>query len=177
MEGGCNFASVSVLCALIAGASTVFFRQHGAAGQRFRDLLTGFYPWDEQPQGRVATAVAVDAVYDEYRNPLAHALGVSTRTQGRGLGQTILVDTGVRPLGVIKRALTEDAIMALEQAEGHPPAWLTPVVTENSGGGLDLYPHSLYWGTRRMLERLFREPTFMQQTVKWFSPLTAGGQG
>jgi hypothetical protein len=67
MEGGCNFASVSVLCAVIAGASTVFFRQHGAAGQRFRDLLTEFYPWNEQPQGRVATAVAVDAIYDEYR--------------------------------------------------------------------------------------------------------------
>jgi hypothetical protein len=26
MEGGCNFASVSVLCAVIAGASTIFFR-------------------------------------------------------------------------------------------------------------------------------------------------------
>jgi hypothetical protein len=176
MEGGCNFASVSVLCAVVAGASTIFFRQQGAARPRFRDVLTLFYPWEEQPKGGVQPAIAVNAIYDEYRNPLAHALAVSTRTQGRGSGQTIVVDTRVRPLAVIKRALTEDAVMALEQPDGPPPSWLTPVVVGNRGGGLDIYPHSLYWGTRRMLERLFRDTALMQQTVEWFAPL-AGDQG
>jgi hypothetical protein len=34
MEGGCNFASVSVLCAVLAGASTVFFRQRARSRER-----------------------------------------------------------------------------------------------------------------------------------------------
>jgi hypothetical protein len=176
MDGGCNFASVSVLCAVVAGASTIFFRQRGFVVERFRDVLKEFYPWHHQPQGGVETAIAVNAIYDNYRNPLAHALAVSTRTQGHGPSQTILVDTHLRPFGVIKRALTEDAVMALEQPDGPPPSWLTPVVTSNSGGGLDIYPHSLYWGTRRMLEQLFRDAALMRQTVIWFKPL-AGDEG
>lgn len=174
MEGGCNFATVSVLCSLVAGASTVFLRQSGLAGHRFEELVTRFYPWHAQPCGGVEQQVAVRAIYREYRNPLAHALAVSTRTVGRGVHQLILVDTRRVPLGVIKQALTEDAVMSLEAPNGPPPTWLTPVVTPNGGGGLDIYPHSLYWGTRRMLERLFQEPELMQETVNWFTPLASG---
>lgn len=174
MEGGCNFASVSVLCSVVAGASTVFFRQGGLAGPRFEELLTRFYPWDVQPRGGVEPDVAVRAIYKEYRNPLAHALAVSTRTVGRGADQRVLVDTRGLPLGVIKQALTEEAVMALEAPDGPPPMWLTPIVTANSGGGMDIYPHSLYWGSRRLLERLFREPELMQGTVEWFAPLAGG---
>ena len=57
------------------------------------------------------------------------------------------MDGNARVLGVVKRALTEQAIAALETPSGRAPSWLTPVVTRNSVGGLDLYPHSLYWGT------------------------------
>jgi hypothetical protein len=58
MEGGCNFASVSVLCAVLAGASTVFFRQHGPDGKRVTDLLAGHYPWDSQPRCVVEPSIA-----------------------------------------------------------------------------------------------------------------------
>jgi hypothetical protein len=150
------------------------FVRAGWRGPRFEELLTQFYPWDVQPRGGVEPDVAVRAIYKEYRNPLAHALAVSTRTVGRGADQRILVDTRGVPLGVIKRALTEDAVMALEAPDGPPPAWLTPAVTANSGGGTDIYPHSLYWGTRRLLERLFREPELMRGTVEWFAPLAGG---
>ena len=63
MEGGCNFATVSVLCSVIAGASTVFFRQGGLAGLRFEELLTRFYPWHAQRPGGVEPQVAVRAIY------------------------------------------------------------------------------------------------------------------
>lgn len=176
MEGGCNFATVSVLCSVVAGASTVFFRQGGLAGRRFEELLTRFYPWDVQPRGGVEPDVAVRAIYKEYRNPLAHALAVSTRTVGRGADQRILVDTRGVSLGVIKQALREEAVMALEAPDGPAPTWLTPVVTANTDGGVDIYPHSLYWGTRRLLERLFREPELMQGTVEWFAPLAGAAE-
>jgi hypothetical protein len=171
MEGGCNFASVSVLCAVLAGASTVFFRQHGPDGKRFTDLLAEHYPWDSQPRGGVEPSIAISAIYERYRNPLVHALAVSTRKAGRGAARRVVVDTQEKPLGVIKQALTEEAVVALEQPDGPAPDWLTPVVTSNSGGGVDLYPHSLYWGTRRTLESLFSDRELMQQTVTWFAPL------
>lgn len=174
MEGGCNFAAVSTLSSLIAGASTVFFRQGGEAGPRFRDLLTKYYPWDEQPSGGVDRDVAVKAIYKEYRNPLAHALAVSTRTVGRGASQQILVETRRKPLGVIKPRRTEEQIVILERPEGPPPSWLSAIVTPNSGGGMDVYPDSMYWGTRRLFERLFRQPDFMQGTADWFAPLAHG---
>ena len=174
MEGGCNFASVSVLCAVLAGASTVFFRQHGPDGERFRDLLATHYPWESQPRGGVEPSIAISAIYGRYRNPLLHALAVSTRKSGRGPARRIVVDTQERPLGVIKRALTEEAVVALERPDEPAPEWLTPVVTSNVGGGVDLYPHSLYWGTRRTLESLFSDRALMQKTVEWFAPLAAG---
>jgi hypothetical protein len=174
MEGGCSFASVSVLCALIAGASTVFFRRHGPDGERFTDLLAAHYPWDSQPRGGVEPSVAISAIYGRYRNPLVHALALSTRKSGRGAARRIVVDTREKPLGVIKQALTEEAVVVLEQSDGPAPSWLTPVVTSNSADGVDLYPHSLYWGTRRMFESLFRDGALMQQTVDWFAPLADG---
>jgi hypothetical protein len=64
--------------------------------------------------------------------------------------------------------------VALEQPDGPAPNWLTPVVTTNSVGGVDLYPHSLYWGTRRTLESLFRDRVLMKQTLNWFAPLAVG---
>jgi hypothetical protein len=47
----------------------------------------------------------------------AAALAVSTHTVGCGFGQRILVDTRKRPIGVVKRALTEEAVMLLERCK------------------------------------------------------------
>ena len=75
-------------------------------------------------------------------------------------------------LGVVKQALTEPAVAALETPTGRAPSWLTPAVVRNASGGFDLYPHSLYWGTRRMVERLTRDRTRMQQAVALFATMT-----
>ena len=72
-----------------------------------------------------------------------------------------------------KQALTEQAIAILQSPSGRAPSWLTPVITRNSAGGLDVYPHSLYWGTRRMVEKLTRDSARMQQTVALFATMKA----
>jgi hypothetical protein len=82
------------------------------------------------------------------------------------------MDASAKALGVVKQALTEKAVAALEAPTGRAPSWLTPVVVRNAAGGFDLYPHSLYWGTRRMVERLTRDRTRMQQTVALFATMT-----
>lgn len=172
LEAGCNFACVSTLCGLIAGASTIFFSQTGSNGERFKGVLNEYYPWRLQPKGGVSQAETVDALYCDYRNPLAHAWAVSTREQGRYPHKRVIMDAIARILGVVKQTLTEQAIAALETPSGPAPLWLTPAVVRNSAGGLDLYPHSLYWGTRRMVEKLTRDRVRMRETVALFATLT-----
>lgn len=173
LEAGCNFACVSSLCGLIAGASTIFYGQTGSNGERFRSVLDDYYPWRLQPAGGVSQAETVDALYSDYRNPLAHSWAVSTREVGRHSNKRVVMDANARALGVVKRALTEQAITTLETPSGRAPSWLTPAVVRNSAGGLDLYPHSLYWGTRRMVEKLTRDRARMRQTVALFATLKA----
>jgi hypothetical protein len=59
LEAGCNFAAVSTLCGLIAGASTLFYRQNGSNGDRFRGVLNDYYPWGQQPSGGVSQETTV----------------------------------------------------------------------------------------------------------------------
>jgi hypothetical protein len=172
LQAGCNFACVSTLCGLIAGASTILYEQGGASGDRFRGVLNDYYPWRLQPKGGASQAASVAAIYADYRNPLAHAWAVSTKEVGKYPNKRIIMDGTAKVLGVVKQALTEEAVAALEVSTGRAPSWLTPVVVRNAAGGFDLYPHSLYWGTRRMVERLTRDRTRMQQAVALFATMT-----
>jgi len=81
------------------------------------------------------------------------------------------MDRREKVLGVVKRALTEQALAELETPTGPAPSWLTPAVVRNAAGGFDLYPHSLYWGTRRMVEKLTRDRVRMRQTVALFATM------
>lgn len=173
LKAGCNFACVSTLCGLIAGASTIFYSQTGSNAERFKGVLNDYYPWSLQPEGGVSQAESVAALYSDYRNPLAHAWAVSTREVGRHPNKRIIMDGNARVLGVVKQALTEQAIAILETPSGRAPSWLTPVITRNSAAGLDVYPHSLHWGTRRMVEKLTRDSARMQQTVALFATMKA----
>jgi hypothetical protein len=74
-------------------------------------------------------------------------------------------------LGVVKQALTERAVAALEAPSERALSWLTPVVVRNAAGGFDLYPHSLYWATRRMVEKLTHYRARMRQTVALFATM------
>lgn len=172
LEAGCNFACVSSLCGLIAGASTIFYSQSGSNAERFKGVLNDYYPWRLQPKGGATQAESVAAIYADYRNPLAHAWAVSTKEVGKHPNKRIIMDGSAKVLGVVKQVLTEESVAALEASTGQAPSWLTPVVVRNAAGGFDLYPHSLYWGTRRMVEALTRDRTRMQQTVALFSTMT-----
>lgn len=171
LEAGCNFACVSSLCGLIAGASTIFYSQSGSNAGRFKGVLNDYYPWRLQPKGGATQSESVAAIYSDYRNPLAHAWAVSTKEVGKHPNKRVIMDGSAKVLGVVKQALTEEAVAELETSTSRAPSWLTPVVVRNAAGGFDLYPHSLYWGTRRMVERLTRDRARMRQTVALFATM------
>ena len=172
---GCNFACVSTLCGLIAGASTIFYSQTGSNGERFKGVLNDYYPWRTQPKGGVSQAEAsplsTPTTETRLRMPGRFPPGRSGDIRTSGSSWT----ANAKVLGVVKQALTEQAIAALETPSGRAPSWLTPVVVRNAAGGFDLYPHSLYWGTRRMVEALTRDRTRMQQTVALFATMRTPG--
>jgi hypothetical protein len=116
--------------------------------------MNDYFPWRLQPKGSASQPESVAAIYADYRNPLAHAWAVCTKEAGKHPNKRGIMNASAKVLGVVKHALTEAAVAALETPTGRAPSWLTPAVVRNAAGGFDLYPHSLYWGTRRMVERL-----------------------
>lgn len=79
-DGGANLTTATLAFNLIAGASVLLYRssvevlrQRGDRGERFREVLRGYYPWTD---GDLHTNDAITALYEWTRNPLAHSLGV-----------------------------------------------------------------------------------------------------
>jgi hypothetical protein len=138
LEAGCNLASVASLCGVIAGVSTVFYRQTGSPSARFHGVLTDFYPWKQQPSGGAPRDVSVKAINDNYRNPLVHTLAVATETEGRGRATATHVSSDLRPFGVGKQGLMPGALAALEKRRDRRQVWLPPVVVANAGMGFDI---------------------------------------
>ena len=98
MGAGCNFACASTLCGLIAGASTIFYRQSGSDRARFTGVLNDYYPWALQPTGGASQTESVAAIYADYRNPLAHAWGACTKEVGKDPDKRGRHPHGSRPL-------------------------------------------------------------------------------
>ena len=120
LEHGCNFAVTDRLCSLISGISVTIFMPSNptrrdnkgkitwvGSGEAFKHLLKNFYPWasgDSRTEG-------VKALYDLFRNPFAHALGV----QGKCSYQ----------ICVKKDPLQNDQIEEIERSPTRPD-WLPP---------------------------------------------------
>ena len=120
IEHGCNFAVTDRLCSLISGISVTIFMPSNptrrdnkgkitwvGSGEAFKHLLKNFYPWasgDSRTEG-------VKALYDLFRNPFAHALGV----QGKCSYQ----------ICVKKDPLQNDQIEEIERSPTRPD-WLPP---------------------------------------------------
>jgi len=124
LDAGCNFASANWLLTLISGISTVLYKQTGDAGERFIESLVNYYPWQyepEPPQG-VGAQEGAHLLYDLFRNPLAHALGVSTERCGSGRDTVIRLQSRNNPLdlNIVKGALSEEQIENLELSPTRP---------------------------------------------------------
>ena len=127
-------------------ASTLHYQPYpfgdGRGGARFKGLLADFYPWQGEP---VATATAIDILYDAARNPLAHSLGLEAPPPAGHIAREI-------PLA--KRPLSGVEITQLED-EAVKPAWAGPTVAQGkAASGADSFKISvpaLYWGVHRML--------------------------
>ena len=139
---GCNFAAAVVLLELIGGVSATLFQGSGGSGQRYKDLLRGYYPWDAE--GETKPGGAARELYKFWRNPLAHELGISGKKGGIGKGG----------------GLPEELVEKLELSPTPPSRTLQIIPTEDM---MHLSVEALYWGTRTMVQRLLNDAKMLKK--------------
>ena len=161
LQGGCNFAATAVLMNLISGFSVCLYNANLGntrdRGNRFNVMLNTYYPW--QVGGEVnSDAEGSKKLYEFWRNPLAHRLGIHLGKEWIGIG---------------KSPLTASQIEELE-ASATPPGSLrmNPTGPTFIRETTQLEPSTmlsvpgLYWGTWRLLTKLCQDRTQMATAGK-----------
>lgn len=152
LDAGCNFAIAQVLMTAIGGISTTLYRQGNSDSERFRGLLRDHYQWQLEPTRDVTADEAARIIYQVFRNPLTHDLGLDLH--GRSTGIKVKVKRLQRSQG----GLPELWIEKLEKAKTRPRMSSTVTVRPDAKV---LLVEALYWGLRRMVEAMTRDAQLM----------------
>ncbi len=161
---GCNFAITQVLTAAIGGISTTLYSHSGSKGQRFRGVLTDYYPWDRDPPSPLTAAQRADIIYSIVRNPLTHDLGLDLEKKAK------TPQVKIKRLGTNNktRGLPERTIERLEAT--HRRFAMSGTVVVRADATVVLV-EALYWGLRCLVESLTRDSARMAQAEAFLAKL------
>jgi len=171
ITAGCNRGITHALMAVIGGISTTLYKQSGNVGAKFKGVLIDYFPWDLEPQGSLAPEDAADIIYEVFRNPLTHDLGLDVKKKSQGRKVLIKRLHTKTPSGKY-RGLTEVYIERLERAQGRPSPSATVTVTPTNKV---LLVECLYWGIRRTIERLSADHTRMTAAERFLAKPSRNG--
>lgn len=163
LGAACNFAIAHVLLATIGGISTTMYRSGKTDGERFKSLLRDHYPWNREPTHDVTPAEAARMIYEVFRNPLTHNLGLDLFGKSQGAK---LVVKRLRS-GSDGDGMSEQWIERLEAGPGRPR--MSSTVTVRPDGARVLLVEALYWGVRRMVESMAREAHLMKKAENFLA--------
>jgi hypothetical protein len=134
-----------VLLATVSGISAKLLHPPSKySGKQFQECLTRFFPWDIDPPIGVSNEEAAKTLYEVFRNPLVHSLGLN------GAGAPAV------KIGHVLRG-TDDAenrVEELERLAVKPYANPSLVVTPERRV---LWLDPFYWGVRKLVERWARD--------------------
>ena len=163
IEAGCNFAIANSLLALVSGLSALLTENidtTGNSGSLFKKILLDYYPWDLQSPVNGTKERSVNHLYDYFRNPLSHSLGLRSK--------------GNFQIVIAKEILSERDIEGLELS-ATPQAQAmeyTPITIGNEQiEKITLYVEHFYWGVRKMLKSLSSDAQQMQKTEQGLKSL------
>lgn len=160
LSAGCNFAATTTLLNVVSGASTVLYKQVGSERTRFVGLLREFYPWELEGDGGMTANAVAHVLYDVFRNPLVHSLGVETKKAGsRDELRIEPVPSDGKAVGIGKGGHPEDLIEELDRATDRP-YWAAQTIRLD-GTTKTLLVEGLYFGIRLMLSRLSEDSECM----------------
>lgn len=173
LTGGCNLTATMLLCNVAAGASMLLFEaslesvrgRQQDSGARFKEVLAGYYPWQQDDQ--LEPAKAANLLYGEMRNPLTHNLGVGKNRIAfpglpQGDGRSMMLRKGPMPALAIERLLLPDA----------PPPGRRTITKTDSEWIVDV--DMLTWGTYRLLRGLLGDPWQMEFAEETAQALVTG---
>ena len=162
IDNGCNFAVAAVLCNLVSGISVTIFKPSKSirtnrkgkkewvgSGEAFKQLLKNFYPWE--PGDNLTDGSK--ALYDLFRNPLAHALGVHSKSSYQ--------------IHIRKNPLQNRQIEQIEKSSVRPH-WLSPGI---SGSGIkwEVVAQGFYRDVFHMFWNLAKDNQQMTDAEQRFS--------
>jgi len=169
ITAGCNFAITHVLMSIISGVSTTLYKQKGLVGDRFKGVLKDYFPWSLEPKGILPANDAAEAIYNVFRNPLTHDLGLDVKQHSRGL--MVKVERLKTSSNSGKdRGLTEKQIAVIERGKTRPKMSATVTATPQKKV---LLVEGLYWGLRVMIEKLSADQKRMLAADKFLGNFKA----
>jgi hypothetical protein len=159
LPAGLNFIIAHALLGVVAGASSAFYRRHQFDGEAFKGLLVEFYPWDLEPHDAEDPASKSAILWDTFRNPFAHSVGLAYEKKG---GQREFKPRGYNvKVGRGNASLKEREIVAMERSATRPNFHRSTLVVTPEKRVLWVEP--FYWGIRMMLLRLTRDAALMAE--------------
>lgn len=173
IPAGCNFAIAHTLLVAVAGLSTSLYRPRKSAptGGAFVGLLAEKYPWeiDQVEQNRELSKL----LYEEFRNPLFHHLGLSVERSKAG---SQVVDRGYvikleRIRGSDGNGLSEQLLEQVETSQHWPLPGYYPQTIEIREDAKILKIEKFYWGVRKMVEELATDKDLMYNANSYLSDL------
>jgi hypothetical protein len=162
LNGGCNFAIAQVLMSVIGGISATLYEPAWKDNARFKGVLKDYYPWNQEPQG-VKPQDTATAIYEVFRNPLTHDLGLDVPNKSKG---TKLL---LKRLKLGEDGLSESFIET--ELEGYDRRTGMSAILTATSGTQTLLVEALYWGVRRMIENISADKTRMKIAEKFLSKL------
>lgn len=177
ISAGCNFSIAEILLAFISGLATVFFDASADPRYRFIGLLRAHYPWHTEAHhvyNKVDSKSGPPILYDVFRNPFAHSLGVDTTVVGgpratkRVVRRSRRLRVSVARLGMSEggTGLTEAMLQELDAPRR--PIWLQPTIIRDEDG-IQLSVEAMYWGVRGLLEALTRDNETLDHARRFLS--------
>ncbi|MEX2650162.1 MAG: hypothetical protein WD673_14215 [Alphaproteobacteria bacterium] len=155
LEAGCNLSAALTLLDVVSGVSRWLYgtpTNFGKSGESFKCLLAEFYPWSEERHiaGAMLGMDAAEALYQGFRNPLAHALGhYAMGEKSPFLGVTIKVLKD-------EHGMRDDELGRIESSVSRSPSFVVPTLATDSATPIGrtytkLTVKCLYWGVRRLV--------------------------
>lgn len=155
LKGGCNLSAALILLSVVAGLSAEIYRNDqprriDQSGGWFKKVLADFYPWEQEEtlENAILREHAANVLYEAFRNPLVHSLGVF---EGSKYGR----------LKVAKGSLEESEIESIERADSRPNWDRLTLYTDSSAKAertkTILTLKHFYWGVRKTIYRVVED--------------------
>jgi hypothetical protein len=164
LVAGCNFAITQVLTAAVGGLSTTLYSHSGPKGQRFKGLLTDYYPWNREPPNSLSASQRAEIIYSIIRNPLTHDLGLDLEKKSNTQKVKLKRLTTKNKI----RGLPEKTIESLETTDRRFTMSGTVVVRADATVVL---VEALYWGIRCLVESLTHDAARMANAETFLAKL------